>query len=54
MDYSPYDIDFVAEGRRRVHAFSYVLTTRVPRLCHSLRLPSGGMPPTPAPTKGKK
>ncbi|MCC6394102.1 MAG: IS21 family transposase [Bryobacterales bacterium] len=25
MDYSPYDIDFTAEGRRRVHAFSYVL-----------------------------
>ncbi len=25
MDYSPYDIDFTAEGRRRVYAFSYVL-----------------------------
>lgn len=25
MDYSPYDIDFSAEGRRRVHAFSYIL-----------------------------
>lgn len=25
MDYSPYDIDFTDEGRRRVHAFSYVL-----------------------------
>ena len=25
MDYSPYDIDFTAEGKRRVHAFSYVL-----------------------------
>jgi len=25
MDYSPYDIDFTAEGRRRVHAFSYIL-----------------------------
>jgi transposase len=25
MDYSPYDILFTAEGRRRVHAFSYVL-----------------------------
>jgi transposase len=25
MDYSPYDIDFTAEGRRRVHAFSYLL-----------------------------
>src|SRR3984957_1153995 len=25
MDYSPYDISFTAEGRRRVHAFSYVL-----------------------------
>jgi transposase len=25
MDYSPFDIDFGAEGRRRVHAFSYVL-----------------------------
>jgi hypothetical protein len=25
MDYSPFDIDFVAEGRRRVHAFSYIL-----------------------------
>jgi hypothetical protein len=24
MDYSPYDIPFTAEGRRRVHAFSYV------------------------------
>jgi transposase len=26
MDYSPYDISFSAEGRRRVHAFSYVLS----------------------------
>jgi transposase len=26
MDYSPYDIPFSAEGRRRVHAFSYVLS----------------------------
>jgi transposase len=25
MDYSAYDIDFTAEGRRRVYAFSYVL-----------------------------
>jgi len=25
MDYSPYEIVFTAEGRRRVHAFSYVL-----------------------------
>lgn len=25
MDYSPYEIAFSAEGRRRVHAFSYVL-----------------------------
>src|SRR5208337_1487155 len=25
MDYSPYDIAFTVEGRRRVHAFSYVL-----------------------------
>jgi transposase len=25
MDYSSYDIDFTAEGRRRVHAFSYIL-----------------------------
>jgi transposase len=25
MDYSPYEITFTAEGRRRVHAFSYVL-----------------------------
>jgi transposase len=25
MDYSPYDIDFSAEGRRRVYAFSYIL-----------------------------
>jgi transposase len=25
MDYSTYDIDFTAEGRRRVYAFSYVL-----------------------------
>ena len=25
MDYSTYDLDFTAEGRRRVHAFSYVL-----------------------------
>ena len=25
MDYSPYDIDFTAEGSRRVHAFSYIL-----------------------------
>jgi transposase len=26
MDYSPYDIPFSGEGRRRVHAFSYVLS----------------------------
>jgi len=26
MDYSPYEIDFTAEGRRRVHAFSYILS----------------------------
>jgi transposase len=25
MDYSPYDISFTAEGRRRVYAFSYIL-----------------------------
>jgi transposase len=25
MDYSPYDIDFTAEGRRRVYAFSLIL-----------------------------
>ena len=25
MDYSPYDISFTAEGRLRVHAFSYIL-----------------------------
>ena len=25
MDYSPYDIEFTAEGKRRVHAFSYIL-----------------------------
>ena len=25
MDFSPYDIPFSAEGRRRVHAFSYIL-----------------------------
>jgi transposase len=25
MDYSTYDLEFTAEGRRRVHAFSYVL-----------------------------
>jgi transposase len=25
MDYSSYEIDFTAEGRRRVHAFSYIL-----------------------------
>src|SRR5262249_43233770 len=25
MDYSTYDIDFTIEGRRRVHAFSYML-----------------------------
>jgi transposase len=25
MDFSPYDIPFTAEGRRRVHAFSYIL-----------------------------
>ena len=25
MDYSTYDLDFSDEGRRRVHAFSYVL-----------------------------
>ena len=25
MDYSTYDIDFTTEGRRRVHAFSYIL-----------------------------
>jgi len=26
MDFSPYDIPFTAEGRRRVHAFSYILS----------------------------
>jgi transposase len=26
MDYSTYDLDFTLEGRRRVHAFSYVLS----------------------------
>jgi transposase len=26
MDFSPYDIPFSAEGRRRVHAFSYILS----------------------------
>src|SRR5487761_538826 len=26
MDYSPYDIAFTAEGTRRVHAFSYILS----------------------------
>jgi transposase len=26
MDYSSYDIDFVVEGRRRVHLFSYILS----------------------------
>jgi transposase len=25
MDYSPYEINFTAEGRRRIHAFSYML-----------------------------
>jgi transposase len=25
MDYSPFDIPFTEEGRRRVHAFSYIL-----------------------------
>ena len=25
MDYSPYEIPFSAEGRRRVYAFTYVL-----------------------------
>jgi len=25
MDYSPFDIDFLSEGKRRVHAFSYIL-----------------------------
>lgn len=25
MDYSPYEIDFTSEGRRTVHAFSYIL-----------------------------
>ena len=25
MDYSPFDIDFTSEGKRRVHAFSYIL-----------------------------
>jgi len=25
MDYSPYEIAFTAEGRRRIHAFSYIL-----------------------------
>lgn len=25
MDYSTYEIDFTAEGKRRVHAFSYIL-----------------------------
>jgi len=26
MDYSPYEIDFTEEGRRRVHAFSHILS----------------------------
>jgi transposase len=26
MDFSPYEIPFTAEGRRRVHAFSYILS----------------------------
>jgi transposase len=26
MDYSPFDIDFTEEGKRRVHAFSYILS----------------------------
>jgi transposase len=26
MDYSPYEIDFTDEGRRKVHAFSYILS----------------------------
>src|SRR5690606_149134 len=26
MDYSPYTLDFLREGRRRVHAFSYILS----------------------------
>jgi transposase len=26
MDYSPYEIDFTEEGRRKVHAFSYILS----------------------------
>lgn len=26
MDYSTYDLDFTAEGRRRVHLFSYLLS----------------------------
>jgi transposase len=26
MDYSPYDLEFTEEGRRRVHAFSYLLS----------------------------
>ena len=40
MDYSTYDLDFTVEGRRRVHAFSYVLgylcastcTSSIPRI----------------------
>ena len=29
MDYSTYDLDFTVEGRRRVHAFSYVSRLKV-------------------------
>jgi len=33
MDYSSYDIVFTAEGRRRIHAFSYVWPTRAASMC---------------------
>ena len=41
MDYSPYDIVFTAEGRRRVHAFSYILgysRRQVSAVCGDARL----------------
>jgi hypothetical protein len=30
IDFSPYNIAFTAEGRRRVHAFSYILALLTP------------------------
>ena len=39
MDYSTYEIDFAQEGRRRIHAFSYVLGTHAQEYVRSVESP---------------